>query len=243
MSLIFGRHPVYEALRSDRNIEKIFVLYGTARGSLTEVIKLAKQKRIKIVELSKDKFKELAKDQNTQGIIAKISDIKFHTLDEIIEIAKTKKKHPFLVLLDNIQDPHNLGAIIRTAECFAVDAVIIPKDNSANIDNIATKTSSGAVEYVPLVKVTNVSQSIDELKKNGFWIVGTSSHAEKKINELKFDFPITLVLGNEGEGMRKLTESKCDFLIRIPLYGKIESLNVSVSAAILIYEIRKQLKE
>ncbi|MBU2445989.1 MAG: 23S rRNA (guanosine(2251)-2'-O)-methyltransferase RlmB [Bacteroidetes bacterium] len=242
MSLIFGRHPVLEALKSEKGVEKILILFGSRGGSLNEIIKLARQKHVKIVEVDKQKFREITKDQPAQGIAAIISDRTYFEIDDIINYAAEKKEKPFVLILDNILDPHNVGALIRTAECMGVHGIIFPKDNSASLNNIAAKSSAGAIEHMKICKVTNLARSIDELKEKGIWIIGTSSNAEKTIEQIDVNIPHALVLGSEGEGMRRLTGAKCDFLVKIPLYGKIESLNVSVAGGILMWEIKKLRK-
>jgi 23S rRNA (guanosine2251-2'-O)-methyltransferase len=239
MSLLVGRHPVLEALKSDRSIEKILILFGSRGGSLNEILKLAKKKRVKVVEINRQKFNEITKDQPAQGVAAFISERKYFEIDDIIDEAKRKNENPFILILDNIQDPHNAGALIRTAECMGVHGIIIPKDHSASLNSTAAKVSAGAIEHVKICKVTNLARTIDKLKEKGIWIIGTSYEAEKTMEQIDVNVPMALVLGNEGEGMRRLTESKCDFLVKISLYGKIESLNVSVAGGILMWEIRK----
>lgn len=243
MSLIVGRHPVLEALRSEKGVEKILILFGSRGGSLNEIIKLARQKHVKIVEVDKQKFREISKDQLTQGIAAFISEREYFEIDDIIEYAALKNEPPFILILDNIVDPHNAGALIRTSECMGVHGIIVPKDNSASLNNIASKVSAGAIEHLKISKVTNLARTIDELKEKGFWIIGTSSNAEKTIEQIDVNIPLALVLGSEGEGMRRLTRSKCDFLVKIPLYGKIESLNVSVAGGILMNAIQSIRKK
>lgn len=240
MSMIVGRHPVLEALKSEKSIEKILVLFGTRGGSVNEILKLARNKHVKVVEINKQKFREITKDQLTQGIAAFISERKYFEIDDVIEQALNKNEKPIILILDNIQDPHNAGALIRTAECMGVHGIIVPKDNSASLNNVAAKASAGAIEHMKICKVTNLARTIDELKEKGIWIVGTSSNAEKTIEQIDVNVPLALILGNEGEGMRRLTSAKCDFLVKIPLYGKIESLNVSVAGGILMWEIKKR---
>ncbi|MBM4177012.1 MAG: 23S rRNA (guanosine(2251)-2'-O)-methyltransferase RlmB [Ignavibacteria bacterium] len=243
MSLIVGRHPVLEALKSGKSIEKIFVLFGCKGGSLGEILKFAHDKHVKVVEINKQKFQEITKDLPAQGIAAFISDRKYFEIEDIISEAENKNQKPFILIFDNIQDPHNAGALIRTAECMGAHGIVVTKDNSASLNSTAAKASAGAIEHVKICKVTNLARSIDAMKEKGIWIIGTSSRAEKTIDQIDVDLPLALVLGREGEGMRRLTESKCDFLVKIPLYGKIDSLNVSVAGGILMNGIQNRRRK
>ncbi len=240
MPIIVGRRPIYEALKANKKFEKIFVLYGAQSGSIGDILNLARKKNVKVVELGKQKFRDLTRNKATQGIAAIIAERSYSAIEDLFKAASDRNEVPVLLMLDNINDPHNLGALIRSAECMGVHGVIIPKDRSAGLNSAAVKSSAGADAYMKISKVINLARTIDELKEKGFWIVGTSSLAEKTIDDVDVNLPLVLVLGSEGKGMRKLTESKCDFLIKIPLYGKIESLNVSVAGGILMYEIRKR---
>lgn len=239
-NIIVGRNPVIEALRAATPIVKIFFLHGIRGGNIETIHNLAKERKIPCIEINRNKFEELTSDDVSQGVAAIIEEKKFVDVDDILEIALTKEELPLILILDEIQDPQNLGAIIRTAECAGVHGVIIPKHNSAPITSTVTKASTGAVEYVAMARVTNIAQTIDELKENGVWIVGTDSSADKKYTELDYKIPLALVVGSEGRGMRRLVKEKCDFLVKIPLFGKIDSLNASVAAGIILYEVIKQ---
>lgn len=239
-NIIYGRIPVLEALRSDLDIEKIFVLFGTHGKNISEIYRLAKQKGVKIVQLDRKKFSEVSEIEHSQGVVAIITPIKFNSVDFILKNAEEKKEKNFILILDEIQDPQNLGAIIRTADCVGVHGIIIPKHNAVSITSTVIKASAGAAEYFPVAKVGNIAQTIDELKQNGIWIVGTDSSADKFYNEMKYDFPVALVIGSEGKGIRRLVKEKCDFLVKIPLYGRVDSLNASVAAGIVLYEIKNQ---
>lgn len=239
-NIIYGRLPVVEALRSGIEIEKIYLLFGSHGQNVSEIFKLAKQKGIKIVQVDKKKLGEICDTENNQGVVAVISKVKFWDFSEILKIADQKKEKHFILILDEIQDPQNLGAIIRTADCAGVHGIIIPKHNAVSITPSVIKASAGAAEYFPVSKVGNISQIIDELKQNGIWIVGADAKSEKSYNEIKYDFPVAIVIGSEGKGIRRLVKEKCDFLVKIPIYGKIDSLNASVAAGIMIYEVRNQ---
>ncbi len=239
-NLIVGRNPVIEALRAATPILKIFLLHGIRGGNIETIHSLAKERNIPCIEINRNKFEELTSGNVNQGVAAIIEEKKFVDVDDILEIALTKEELPLILILDEIQDPQNFGAIIRTAECAGVHGVIIPKHNSAPVTSTVTKASAGAVEYVAMARVTNIAQTIDELKENGVWIVGTDSSANKKYTELDYKIPLALVVGSEGRGMRRLVKEKCDFLVKIPLFGKIESLNASVAAGIILYEVINQ---
>ncbi len=241
-NIIVGRNPVIEVLRAATPIIKIFILHGTRGGNIETIYKLANEKKIPCVEIDRKKFEELTSDDANQGVAAIIEEKKFVDVDDILEIALIKEELPFILILDEIQDPQNLGAIIRTAECAGVHGIIIPKHNSAPVTSTVTKASAGAVEHVAMARVTNIAQTIDQLKENGVWIVGSDSNADKKFTELDYKIPLALVIGSEGRGMRRLVKEKCDFLVKIPLYGKIDSLNASVAAALLTYEVVRNRK-
>jgi 23S rRNA (guanosine2251-2'-O)-methyltransferase len=234
---IAGRNPVIEALRSGATIEKIVVLYGV-RGSAIERIKdLARQSSVPVVEVNKQKFRELVNDTTTQGVVALVGTKEYVSLDTLLKTAKEKNQPPFLLVLDEIQDPQNLGAIIRTAECVGAHGVIIPKHHSATVNQTVAKASAGASEQVPIAKVTNIATTLQELKEQGIWIVGADATGDRLYYELDYKTPLAIVVGNEGEGIRRLVKEKCDFLVRIPLFGKIGSLNASVAAALVMYEV------
>lgn len=236
---IIGRKPVLEAINSGEDLEQVYILFGQ-RGSIITAIRVAAKKRgIKCSEVPADKFRAIADHSNAQGVAAKKPEHKFYSLDEIISSSK-QNKFPLLLLLDSIQDTHNLGAILRTAESSGVDGVVITKHNSAPVNQTVIKTSAGATEYVKICQVNNLAQAIKELKDNGYWIVGSSLENSKDYTEVDYKMPAALILGNEEKGIRRLTAEACDFLVKIPMKGKIQSLNVSVSAGILLYEILQQ---
>lgn len=239
MQKIIGRKPVLEAINSGAEIEVIYVAFGQHGDAINRIFTSAKKNKIKITQVTPQKFNAIAKSEDAQGVVAFKSTQKFYELDELIEESK-KSTLPLLLLLDTIQDPHNLGAILRTAECAGVDGVIITTNQSAPINETVEKISAGAVFHLKICKVHNLVQTIDELKKDGYWIVGTSLSGEKFYNQLDYKMPIALVVGNEEKGIRKLVAEHCDFLVKIPMKGKIDSLNVSVATGVLLFEIINQ---
>ena len=239
MNIIIGRKPVLEALNSNEEIEQVYLLFGQ-QGNIINAIRVAAKKRgIKCNQIPLERFKTYAPSQNAQGVIALKQDFKFSSLDEILSDAK-KSSFPLILILDEIQDPHNVGAILRSAECSGVNGVILTKHQSATITSTVSKTSAGATEHIKICQVNNLSQKIDELIEKGFWIVGSSLENAKNYTEVDYKIPIALIVGNEEKGIRKLTASKCDFLVKIPMSGKIQSLNVSVATGILLFEILRQ---
>ena len=239
MALIIGRKPVLEAINSDKNINQVLLRYGQKGGIINAIRIAAKKRKIKITEISPNKFDEIVTSKNSQGVAAKISERELYSLDELILESKSKE-NPLLLILEEIQDVHNLGAILRTAECVNVDGVIITKRNSAPLNETVTKISAGAVEHLKICQVTNVSQTIDKLKQNGYWIIGSSLKNADDYTSVDFNRPLVLIMGNEQKGIRKLTSEKCDHLIKIPMEGKIQSLNVSVATGVLLFEILRQ---
>ncbi|HPN39085.1 MAG TPA: 23S rRNA (guanosine(2251)-2'-O)-methyltransferase RlmB [Melioribacteraceae bacterium] len=240
MSKIYGRIPVLEALKSGTNIQAIYLANGVKGEIITEISNIAKQRNIKISSVYPSKIEEVLGRVNSQGVYALLQDFSFSNYDQIIKKAKTKK-YPLVLILDSIQDPHNLGAILRTAEASGVDGVFITMHNSAKITETVEKTSAGAIFHLNICLVNNVNNLIKDLKKDGFWVCGSMLDDESK-NYTKVDYKtqIALVLGNEGKGIRKLVSENCDHLVKIPMLGKIESLNVSVSAGILLFEVIRQ---
>ena len=245
MNLIIGRKPVLEAINSNDKIEQVYILYGQQGGIITAITVAAKKKGIKVNQIPLKRFSELSKQfsqsdiKNAQGVLAVKSAQKFYLLEEIICHSK-KETYPLILILDSIQDTHNVGAILRTADCSGVSGIIITKHNSAPINETVVKTSAGATEHVKICQVNNLVQTIKELKDNGFWIVGSSLEGSKPYTEVDYKIPIAVIVGNEEKGIKKLTAENCDFLVHIPMKGKIQSLNVSVAAGILLFEILRQ---
>lgn len=236
---IIGRKPVLEAINSGHDIDKLFVKKGKPEGSIVPLIKKAKNMGIIISEVDRVKLDEMADGENHQGVIAFVSQTEYKTVDDIISFAEEKGEAPLIVICDRITDPHNLGAIIRTAECVGAHGIIIPKHGSAPVNEIVSKTSAGALEYMNICKVTNLSRCIDDLKDKGFWITGAHMDG-KPMYEVDLKGKCAIVIGNEGEGISRLVTEKCDFLAQIPMKGRISSLNASVAAGILLYEASRQ---
>lgn len=239
MNIIVGRKPVLEAINSGEELEQIYMLYGQ-KGNIIDAIRVAAKKRgIKINQIPLEKFRTLIQNTNAQGVAAIKPAYKFHSLDDIISEAKSSS-NPLILILDSIQDTHNVGAILRTAECSGVNGIIVTKHNSAPINATVVKTSAGATEHVKIAQVNNLANTIKVLKESGFWIVGSSLDNAKIYTEVDFTIPIALIVGNEEKGIRKLTADKCDFLVKIPMAGKLQSLNVSVATGILLFEVMRQ---
>jgi 23S rRNA (guanosine2251-2'-O)-methyltransferase len=237
---IMGRNSVMEALKSGRPINKIFVAKGERQGSIREVIALARERRLIIQEVEMSKLDGMTDGQKHQGIVASIPPVAYAELDDILAKATAPDQTPFLVLLDELEDPHNVGAILRTSDAAGVHGVLMPKRRSCPLSSTVAKTSAGAVEYVPVARIGNVSQTLEELKKAGMWIVGADMDGEKNYYEADLTGPIVVVVGNEGKGMGRLTKEHCDFVVRIPMLGKISSLNASVACSLLLYEVVRQ---
>lgn len=238
-SYVVGKNAVLETLNSNRDINKIWIAEGSQKGTMQELIKKAKERNIVIQYVPKKKLAEMV-DENHQGVVAQVAAYQYAQLDDLFERAEQKKEDPFFLILDEIVDPHNLGSIIRTADASGVHGIIIPKRRSVGLTATVAKASTGAIEHVPVARVTNIRQTMDELKKRGVWIVGTDADAKQDYRDMDGKMPIALVIGNEGKGMGKLVKENCDFLIRLPMKGHVTSLNASVAAAILMYEVYRK---
>lgn len=241
MNKIIGRKPVLEALDSDLEIEVIYFAHGLKGDVISRIKSIAKSKNIKTSEIPPAKLNTIANSANHQGIAAIISESKAYSIDEIIEESK-KSKFPLLLLLDSIQDPHNLGAILRTAECAGVDGIITTVHNSSSFTETVQKTSAGALSLVKICKVNNLVNAIELLKKEGFWVVGSSLEKSQDYETVDYKMPVAIVVGNEEKGIRRLVSDKCDFIVKIPMPGKLQSLNVSVATGVLLFEILRQRK-
>lgn len=237
---IVGRNPVIEAIRSGRDIHKIWISEGSRKGSMQEIVGLAKQNKIVIQYVPKQKLDQLAQGQTHQGVAASVASHDYVEFDSLVSRSLQGERYPFLVLLDELEDPHNLGSILRTADATGVDGVIIPKRRSVGLTSVVAKASAGAIEYVPVSRVTNLARAIDQLKEEGFWIVGSDASGQTDYREMKFDMPVALVIGSEGKGMSRLVKEKCDFLLRLPMEGRVSSLNASVAAGLLMYEVYRK---
>ena len=235
-----GRNSIKELLISNKDINKLFVQKGEKHGSINEIISLAKQRRIVVVEVEKNKLDKMSQTGNHQGVIAIVPPFEYCEIDDILEFAKSKKEEPFIVILDEIEDPHNLGSIIRTAECVGVHGIIIPKRRAAQVNSTVLKTSAGAVEHVNIARVNNINDAINYLKENDMWVYGADMQGSCDYNKQDYKGGVALVIGNEGKGISRLVKENCDFVVKIPMSGKINSLNASVSAGIIMYEIYNQ---
>ncbi len=240
LQYVSGRNPVLEILKANKEIDKLFILKGDLQGSINKIIGMAKDRNIVIQEVDKNKLDHLSEGRVHQGVVALITSYEYASVEDILQKAKEKNQDPFIIILDEIEDPHNLGAIIRTAECAGAHGIIIPKRRSASVNQTVYKSSAGAVEHILVAKVTNINASIEDLKKKGLWIYGADMHGTDFHFNTSLKGPIALVIGNEGKGLSKLTKEKCDVLVKIPMLGNITSLNASNAAAILIYERVRQ---
>ncbi|MCI8636544.1 MAG: 23S rRNA (guanosine(2251)-2'-O)-methyltransferase RlmB [Clostridia bacterium] len=235
-----GRNAVLELLESGKDINKIFITKGEKHGSIHKIIKIAKENKIIIVEKEKRQMEEMASTQNYQGVIAIVPPFEYVEVEDILQEAKKREEEPFVLILDEIEDPHNLGSIIRTAETAGVHGVIIPKRRAACVNSTVNKVSAGAVQHMKIARVTNLCDTIENLKKEGLWICGTDINAGKFYYDQDLTGPIGIVIGNEGNGIGQKVKKNCDFLVEIPMKGKVTSLNASVSTGIIIYEAVKQ---
>lgn len=235
--LIIGRNPVLEALKAGRPIDSVFI--SGEGGSLSLIARLAKEQGAVVKEAGRQKLDEISGGAAHQGVIAFGACAEYVGIKDILDAAKAKNEPPFIIICDGIEDPHNLGAIIRTAECAGAHGVIIPKRRSASLSETVFKTSAGAASWVPVARVPNIPAAIDELKEQGLWIYGTDASGED-YTKTDLKGPIGLVIGSEGFGIGKLAASKCDFMLKLPLKGRITSLNASVAAGIFMYEVLRQ---
>ncbi len=237
---IEGRNAVIELLESDRDINKIFVQSGEKHGSINKIIAIAKQNKIVVTEVEKSKLDYMSKTNNHQGVIAVIPPFNYCEVEDIIEFAKIKQEDCFILILDGIEDPHNLGSIIRTAETAGVHGIIIPKRRTVTVNSTVVKTSAGAALHMKIARVNNITETIKKLKKEGIWIIGTDGEAKTLYYNQDLKGDIAIVIGSEGYGMSRLVKENTDLLVKIPMKGKITSLNASVSAGIIMYEAVKQ---
>lgn len=234
-----GRNAVLELLESGRDINKILVANGEKHGSIHKILAIAKERKIIVTEMERNKLNQIAQTPNNQGVIAIVPPYNYCEIDDILEEAKRKNEMPFILILDGIEDPHNLGSIIRTAETAGVHGIIIPKRRAASVNSTVSKVSAGAVEYMKIARVNNINETIRYLKEQDVWICGTDMDTNTIYTKQDYKMPIAIVFGSEGFGMSRLVKENCDFLVKIPMKGKITSLNASVSAGIIMYEVVK----
>ena len=237
---IEGRNPVTEALKSGRDIDKIYVKKGDKHGSIIPIIRMAREKGIPVTETDVRKLDEMSQTGAHQGVIALCPAAEYKTVDDILKIAEEKGEPPFIVILDKIADPRNLGSIIRTANCAGVHGIIISKHESAGLTAVCAKASAGAVEYTPVARVTSLAKTIDELKKKNIWVTGADASGETELYNADLKGAVALVIGSEGEGISRLVLERCDFKVKIPMKGNVNSLNASVAAALFMFEAVRQ---
>lgn len=237
--IIIGRNPVIEALKSGRMIHKIFISDQLNVNARREINRLNKKVDAVVHQVPKHKLNQLSRG-NHQGIVAFVAPYKYAQLDDLFTIAKERNEDPFFIILDELEDPHNLGSILRTADATGAHGVIIPKRRAVGLTEIVAKTSAGAIEYVPVVRVTNIARTIEHLKEKGLWIVGTAGEAKEDYRSLDLTMPLAIVIGNEGKGMSRLVKEKCDWLVKLPMVGHVSSLNASVACSLLLYEVYRK---
>ena len=238
--VLVGRNAVTEALKSGRGINKLWIASGDREGSVSEIAALAKERGIVVQYVERAKIEALAGGHRHQGVLAYVAPVPYAELDDILKAAEEKGEAPFLVLLDELEDPHNLGALLRTADATGVHGILIPKRRSVSLSATVAKTSAGAVEYVPVARIGNIAQTLKKLKEKGFWVAGADMDGEKAYYEADLTGPLVLVVGSEGRGMSRLTKEACDFIVSMPMVGRINSLNASVAGSILMYESMRQ---
>lgn len=237
--IIIGRNPVFEALHSKRPINKILIAEQISKKTEQEIQAKAKKADTIVQKVPKSKLDQLS-DGKHQGILAFVSPYEYAAVEDILKRAKEKDELPFILILDEIEDPHNLGAMLRTADASGVHGLIIPKRRSAGLSETVAKTSAGAVEHIPVARVTNISKTIDSLKQEGIWVVGTDAEKSKDYRTLDGETAVAIVIGNEGKGISRLVKEKCDWTIHLPMAGSISSLNASVAASLMMYEIYRK---
>lgn len=236
---IIGKNPVIEALKSERDINKILIAEGSHGGQMQQVIGMAKEANVMVQFVPKKKIDQIA-DGNHQGVIAQVAAYEYAEIEDLFAAAEKKNEAPFFLLLDEIEDPHNLGSIMRTADASGAHGIIIPKRRAVGLTATVAKASTGAIEYIPVVRVTNMARTIDELKEKGVWIAGTDASAKQDYRAMDGTLPLGLVIGSEGKGMGRLIRDKCDFLLSLPMVGQVTSLNASVAASLLMYEVYRK---
>jgi 23S rRNA (guanosine2251-2'-O)-methyltransferase len=238
--IIAGRHPVLEALRAGREIHKIWIAEGVQRALIRPIEAEARRRGIVVQTVDRRRLDQLAQGVAHQGVAAQAAAHRYAELDELLDAAGAKGEPPLILLLDGVEDPHNLGSILRTAECAGAHGVVIPKRRSAGLTAAVWKASAGAAGFVPVARVTNLSQTIDRLKERGLWIAGADASAPDDAWRADLTMPLAIVIGGEGKGIGRLVRDKCDFLVKLPMFGRINSLNASVAAGVLLYEAVRQ---
>ncbi|UOF91874.1 23S rRNA (guanosine(2251)-2'-O)-methyltransferase RlmB [Fodinisporobacter ferrooxydans] len=238
--MIVGRRPVIEALKANTTLNKILMAEGVETGSVVEILSKAKERSIIVQRVPRKKLDQLAPDTNHQGVLAYMAAKEYVDVEDLIEIARSSDKPGLIVVLDEIEDPHNLGSILRSADGAGAHGVVISKRRSAPLTATVSKASAGAIEHMPVARVASISQAIQQLQKAGFWAVGTDVETNKRYDQIRYEGPTVLVIGNEGKGLSRLVKERCDFLVKLPMLGQVQSLNAGVAAGILLYEIVRQ---
>lgn len=237
---IVGRNAVREALKGGRSLNKILVQEGTRGGSLSEILDLARKQNIPVEKTGKEALDKVSGGVRHQGVAAQGAPVAFQNLEDVLQKVQAKGEAPLLLLLDELQDPQNVGALVRTANAAGVDAVLLPERRSCPLNSVVAKISAGAVEYVPVVRIGNIPQTLKELKKQGFWVAGADMDGSDLYFDADLTGPLVLVVGAEGKGLGRLVKENCDFIVRIPMLGQVQSLNASVAGGILLYDIVRQ---
>ncbi len=239
-NMVEGRNAVAEALKSGRTVDKVYALSGDPDKGLARLLAQAKQAGAVIVNVDRRKLDQMSPTGAHQGVIASVAAHDYATVEDMLSLAERRGENPLLILCDELSDPHNLGAILRTAECAGAHGVIIPKRRSVGLTAVVSKTSAGALEYMPVAKVANIANTISELKERGIWVFGTAAEGSTSLYGADLKGPTAIVIGNEGVGMSRLVAERCDFMVSIPMKGNISSLNASAAAAVLLYEAVRQ---
>ncbi|MGY0569386.1 23S rRNA (guanosine(2251)-2'-O)-methyltransferase RlmB [Bacillus safensis] len=236
---VIGKNAVIETLKSDRELYKLWMAENTVKGQAQQVIELAKKQNITIQYVPRKKLDQMVTGQH-QGIVAQVAAYEYAELDDLYQIAEKRNEQPFFLILDEIEDPHNLGSIMRTADAVGAHGIVIPKRRAVGLTTTVAKASTGAIEHIPVAKVTNLSRALDEMKERGIWVTGTDASAKQDYRQFDGAMPLALVIGSEGKGIGRLIKEKCDFLIKLPMAGKVTSLNASVAAGLLMYEVYRK---
>jgi len=239
VEIIGGKNPIVEALRSGRELNKIWIAEGLNKKSIGEILSLAREANVIVQSVPKQRLDNLL-DANHQGIVASIAAYKYAELEDLFKIATERGEDPLFLILDELEDPHNLGSILRTADASGVHGVIIPRRRSVGLTAVVAKSSTGAIEHVPVVRVNNLTQTVEELKKRGLWIAGTDAEKSTDYRLMDATLPLAVIIGSEGKGISRLLKEKCDFLYHLPMRGHVTSLNASVAASLLMYEVLRK---
>lgn len=239
VEMIGGRNPVVEALRSGRELNKIWIAEGVNKKSIGEILSLASKAKV-VVQYVPNKRLDSLLDSHHQGIVASVAAYEYAELDDVFALASERGEDPFILILDELEDPHNLGSILRTADAVGVHGVIIPRRRSVGLTAVVAKASTGAIEYIPVVRVNNLSQTVTKLKEKGVWIAGTDAKGSADYRRMDATLPLAVIIGSEGKGMSRILRENCDFLYHLPMLGQVTSLNASVAASLLMYEVMRK---